>query len=124
MNGLYNMMFGVNRLAGPLLAALNISHRNVPRFRDCFLHVDGTIVIYTRTGGGNRAEYEKENQMMRGHSNYLSDEDDALDSTYALFHFSAPTQEIKDAIPLLLAKGWGVDPPERWRQTMEALKKL
>ena len=51
---LYNMLFGVNSAAPVLLATLGLTESDVPRFRDC--HLNGEqIVIYTRTGGGNRA---------------------------------------------------------------------
>lgn len=123
MSGLYTMVFGVNKLAGPLLDVLEIDYRAVPRFRDCFLHKDGTIVIYTRTGGGNREEYKSQNDAMKFHKHYLRDEDDSFDKTYALFHFAIP-EEIKANCLDLIARGWAVDPPERWRQTIEELKKL
>lgn len=123
VSGLYNMVYGVNKLAGPLLAALDIDHHDVPRFRDCFLHVDGTIVIYTRTGGGNREEYQSQNDAMKLHKYYLRDEDDRYDCTYALFHFTIP-EEIKADCDELMAKGWGVDPAKRWAETIEQLRKL
>jgi hypothetical protein len=116
------MVFGVNPLAGHLLRALSISHKDVPRFRDCFLHKDGTIVVYTRTGGGNRAEFEKENEAMRGWAGYLRDEDDSFDSTYALFHFSPP-ERLKGICEEMIRLGYAVDPAVRWKQTIEDINK-
>ena len=51
---LYNALFGTNPFANALLMALGITASDVPRFRDCYLDDDGKIVIFTRTGGGNR----------------------------------------------------------------------
>ena len=122
VSGLYNMVYGVNKLAGPLLTALGINHHDVPRFRDCFLHKDGTIVIYTRTGGGNCEEYQSQNDAMKFQAHYLRDEDDSFDSTYALFHFAVP-ESVKPHVPVLLEKGYGVDPAKRWAETIEQLKR-
>jgi hypothetical protein len=124
VSGLYTMVFGVNQVARPLLHALEIDHRSVPRFRDCFLFHDGqSIVIYTRTGGGNREEYRSQNDAMKFHKYFLRDEDDSYDSTYALFHFSIP-EEIAEDCAELVKKGYGVNPPLRWQRTIEELQKL
>lgn len=120
MSGLYNVLFGVNRAAAFLLEGLDIHPRDCPRFRDCFMHVSGTIVIYTRTGGGNRAEYAAENAALTRHPNYVRDEDDSFDSTYALFHFSVPA-EMKEMCDKLTEAGWVVDPPARWDAMLKSL---
>ena len=120
---LYNMVFGYSQLAAPLLAALNIDPRNVPRFRDCFLNKDGSaIVIFTRTGGGNREEYAEQNDAMTRWPGYLSNHDDETDSTYAHFNFAVP-EEIKDNVVTAIANGHGVDIAERWKQAFAALEK-
>lgn len=123
MSGLYNMVFGYNDLAGPLLMELGIDPKDVPRFRDCFLHANGeSVVIYTRTGGGNRTEYAEENAELTRRAGYLRDEDDSYDSTYALFHFAVP-EKIKPHIQMALEQGYGVDPSTRWGEMLDALKK-
>lgn len=108
---LYNLLFGVNSLAPILLKHLGLSEDDIPRFRDCYLDGD-QIVIYTRTGGGNRDFYEDEetcrsnypeyfqkkedapkgpwNADLRKSKYYQSDEDDDFDSTYAYFRFRVP----------------------------------
>jgi hypothetical protein len=122
MSGLYNMIFKTNPLAGNLLKALDMSHEQPPRFRDCFLSEDGTeIIVYTRTGGGNRAEFEKENALLRQHPGFKSDEDDAFDSTYALFKFDVPERYREQC--LKLGPMYGVDPAKRWKETLEAMGK-
>ena len=60
---------------------------------------------------------------MKLHKHYLRDEDDAYDSTYALFHFSIPDDVKNDCLDLI-AKGYGVDPAARWAETVEQLRKL
>lgn len=123
MSGMYTMVFGINEMARPFLELLKIDHRDVPRFRDCFLFHDGqSLVIYTRTGGGNREEFKDDNEKMRRWPGYLRDEDDSFDRTYALFHFAVP-YEIKEAIQTLLINGWGVDPSKRWAEALERLRK-
>jgi len=122
MSGLYNALFGYNPLARHLLLELGIDHHDVPRFRDCFLSADGSsVVILTRTGGGNRKEYAEQNAVMTRRAGYLRDEDDSFDTTYALFHFAVP-ESIKHIIPLALEKGHGVDMTKRWKQVFDILK--
>jgi len=124
MSGLYNMVFGYNKLAPYLLNELGISHGDVPRFRDCFLFHDGqSIVIYARVGGGNRSDYEDEIASMRSRAGYLHDEDDSFDSTYALFHFAIP-ENLKQIIPQAIEKGHGIDPAKRWEESLNALKNM
>ncbi len=96
---LYNMLFGVNKYALPLLTALDLDPANIPRFRDCFLEKD-SIVVLTRTGGGNREHYLEENKVMQDHPNYLYDEDEDFDCTYASFHFSFPDKHKADLMVL------------------------
>lgn len=123
MSGLYNTIFGVNKLAGPLLASIDVNFRDVPRFRDCFLNKDGTeIIIYTRVGGGNRAEYDEPIKAMRQLPGYLRDEDDGYDETYASFFFAIPEAE-RENCRKLAALGFGVDPAQRWADFIDDLGK-
>jgi len=106
---LYNALFGVNNLAPLVLNALNLTGNDVPRIRDAYLDIEtDELVIYTRTGGGNRDYYENKdrriaeygdsniegpyNEDLQNRANYLRDEDDDYDSTYALFYFSIPEE--------------------------------
>jgi hypothetical protein len=116
---LYNMLFGVNASAPVLLAMLGIDSGDVPRFRDCFLSEDRKqIIIHTRTGGGNRDDYEDGNTFMQGLPGYQHDEDDDFDCTYANFHYAVPEKfaHLIDKLPE------GVDPAKRWQETIENLK--
>jgi len=107
---LYNMLHGFDPNALHLLKALGVEPEQIPRFRDCYW--DGThIVIYTRTGGGNREEYEDEatcrahypehftganppkgpwNSDLRKIAGFVRDAD-ADDCTYAKFLYTPPT---------------------------------
>jgi len=93
---LYNMIHGVNPLAGLLMQALGLKPSDVPRFRDCYWN-GKQICLYTRTGGGNREYYDEPNQdnkkgpwnsTLRAVAGYSHDEDDDFDSTYATFYFT------------------------------------
>jgi hypothetical protein len=69
-----------------------------PRFRDCFVsdeehpEYQDHIHIYTRTGGGNRDDYEAENDEMRSMDGFVTDFDDSFDCTYASWVFKVPEQ--------------------------------
>ena len=94
MTNFYNMMFGKNPKADHLVATLDkhfspTKAMKIPRFRDAHLEGD-CIVVTTRTGGWNREGYEQENEAMRSHPWYDSDEDDIGDETYAYFYFKIP----------------------------------
>lgn len=138
MSGLYNMVFGVDELAGPLLVALNLAPKDVPRLRDVFVVKDPTakadapnvvILIYTRTGGGNRAHYDAPNadnmegpwnSTMRTHPLYMCDMDDEFDSTYAKFYFKLPP-ELEEYRGKLFEIA-RPSPEERWKMSIEAMK--
>lgn len=107
---MYSMLFGRNAIAPVLLAMLDIDQGGAwvsGRFRDAFLSPDGTeIHLYTRNGGGNREHWDDEAEEGEGcrctgcvaayhlpkHPNYISDEDDDFDNTYATFVFSVPEE--------------------------------
>lgn len=113
------MLFGKNPLADVLLATLGWTTHDVPRFRDCYL--DGeTIVVHTRTGGGNRNSYEEENGRLTQHSCYVSDSDDDFDCTYANFIFRFPEEYAAE----LRAASAGAEvqaPSQKWEELLGAL---
>ena len=99
---LYNMMYGVNTATFYILPMLGKHPDEYPRFRDCFVSDCNTkIEILTRTGGGNREAYEKENEEMTKMENYISDCDDYEDNTYVCWVFSVP-EEFKDDFQLVM----------------------
>jgi hypothetical protein len=137
--GLYNMVFGVSKNAGNLLNALGLQSNHFYRFRDCYLTENNQIAVYTRAGGGNRDCYCNEaigltatdkdgdkhtevcvviiNEHLRAHPLYITDEDDAFDSTYATYYFKVPDNVDVSHIPPEKSRN------EQWVEYLEALKK-
>lgn len=119
---LYNQLFGTNKFSHVLLRMIDISPLDVPRFRDCYLNETGDeIIIFTRTGGGNRQEYEAQNEALRRLPNYISDEDDTLDVTYAKFHYSVPDQ-YKAATQKIKAEGGVDDPTAKFKALLDKIE--
>lgn len=115
----YNMLFGVNPAAGILLAMLGIDSSFPPRFRDCYIDGDH-IVIYTRTGGGNREDYEDENDAMCALPGYVSDADDDFDCTYATFRYTPP-EKFRAEFEMLRDMGGSGDPAKAWAGLLDKL---
>lgn len=89
---MYNMVFGTPNSGKVRTMLLVLDDLDVGRFRDLFIEttdVPGQYVlaVYTRNGGGNRPDYERQIEAMRAHPLYLSDADDNFDETYATFRF-------------------------------------
>lgn len=141
---LYNMLFGYNERAGVFLTCLNLHPSNIPRFRDCYVR-DNAIVVYTRTGGGNREFYESEascrsnypeyfagepsehpqgpwNEDLRQHPNFVSDVDCDFDCTYAYFFFSFP-DEYKEDLKAISQANRDHHPSERWKAMFAEMNK-
>jgi hypothetical protein len=118
---LYNALFGTNKFSHVLLRMIDVSPLDVPRFRDCYLNEAGDeIVIFTRTGGGNRQEYEAQNEALRRLPNYIADEDDTLDVTYAKFRYSVPEQ-YKAATQAIKAQGGVDDPTAKFKALLDKM---
>ncbi len=116
---LYNMMCGTNPAAGRLLAAINLDPNTIPRFRDVWINEDMTeITVHTRTGGGNRDDYEEQNDAMAAHPLYLRD----FDSTFADFTFRLPEEE-KAKLLAEIAEATKDTPPDHKDQIMAAITK-
>lgn len=124
---LYNLIHGFNPLAGALLSALNLTPDACGRFRDCFLARadDGKLEIhvYTRNGGGNRPDYIEVTQALRKHPEYIYDEDDDFDCTYATYKFSVPSK-FAEALEKLAEHDGAVpsSPQERFQAFMDKLQ--
>lgn len=140
MSGLYNMVFGDNPMSAWVLGALG--NPAVPRYRDAWLG-DDCLVIYTRTGGGNRDFYENEeacrnnypenfegdekpsgpwNDDLRAHPEYIRDEDDDFDPTYAAFIFRIPEEHAELFAKLKEAGAAQTKSPgDRWREMFELM---
>ncbi len=140
MPGLYTALHGVNPMALDLLTILGfIGDGHIPRFRDCYLDAERKrICIHTRTGGGNRAQYEKKlykpdpdtgktytgpwNDDLRGVPGFISDEDMEFDTTYATFYYHFP-DKYADLLTLFCKDVGHVDTPEeKWKTLFAKLK--
>jgi len=117
---LYNMLFGVNSAAPVLLATLGLTAGDVPRFRECYIEGDN-IVIHTRTGGGNREDYEAGNGELQSNPFYVRDEDDDFDCTYANFYYRFP-EEYADELKAMAANADSIKPSEKWEALLESLR--
>lgn len=120
---LYNTLFGRNQLADVLLAVIGLPVEIIPRFRDASIAADGAeIMVFTRTGGGNREDYENENCGLQDHPLYLRDTDSEFDCTYAEFFFRVP-DEFKDQIKALAEQGKGTtDPMTQFKELIQKLQ--
>lgn len=117
------MVNGVNGIALVLLEIINMNYDDIPRFRDCFLKEHGKnlyVVIHTRTGGGNREEYERENEELRKNPNFNFDEDNSFDSTYADFYYNIPSN-FKDGLKIIHKEYPSLPPEEKWKILFEKL---
>lgn len=138
----YNLIHGVDPLAGVLMAMLGAQPAGIPRFRDCWF--DGEhIVIHTRTGGGNRDYYESEesclenypdrfedgeeapsgpwNEDVRSLPGFVRDEDDDYDSTYANFFFTVP-ERFAPLLDKLRSMAKKETQGERWEAAIERVR--
>lgn len=109
---LYNMIAGANPCVFFVLPVLGAGHPdNFPRFRDCFVGVEGDpkhdkhIIVFTRTGGGNREHYIDENNWIRSIPGFVGDWDDGFDSTYANWAFEIPDEWREDVAKFLGGEG-------------------
>lgn len=99
---LYNLINNMNPAPYFILPMLGKHPDEYPRFRDCFIadadhpEYDNHIHLYTRTGGGNRAKYEKENETIRKIKGFVTDYDDSFDSTFAHWVFKVPERWQED----------------------------
>lgn len=104
---LYNLLFGMNRSAPLLLAAVGLRENDVERFRDVHASDDGsTIEVYSRTGGGNRADYPQ--KKMRALPGWVRSEDDGYDSTYCTDTIRVPEEWRADVAGLSDIFGHGL----------------
>lgn len=93
---MYNNLFGENEDSIALLGMIGCTKEMFGRFRDVFICDKGeNIIVYTRTGGNNRRDYEEEIKNIRQNPNYSEDYDDNFDETYAYFKFKVPEEYVE-----------------------------
>lgn len=90
---MYNLFKEESEVEDLLLGMLKLEKHNFARYRDCYLSPEGDkIIVYTRTGGGNREAYGDEIYDIRDLPTYITDYDDDFDETYMSFEFSIPAE--------------------------------
>lgn len=127
---LYNMIHGVNPTAPILLMMAGFNPKALEeikdflRFRDCYGSKDGTeIIVYTRIGGPNRHTRAKAVELLRSNPNYVRDEDDDFDNTFASFYYRpASTLMLEVLHNMHLAGEDGSDRPAKARQLLEDMQ--
>lgn len=132
---LYNMLCGNNPLFRLLHAILETAGplAPIPRYRDTYTKITDSrglaslprIVIYTRTGGGNRPDYEDQNAALAAHPLYVRDHDDDFDCTFAHFEFSVPEVWADRVLKLhafLERVPKGQTPSQKFKRSMAALE--
>jgi hypothetical protein len=96
---LFNAVAQFNRIAPLLMQGMEWTPETFPRFRDCYPDIsdrnDPKVIVLTRTGGGNREYYEKENEAIREMAGFVSDKDDDFDSTFAHWSFRPVSENAK-----------------------------
>jgi hypothetical protein len=121
---LYNMLHGENRgVADIALACLNLTRGDTGRYRDCWLE-DGKIVIHTRNGGGNRDDYEDVFNTLSGHPDYLGNQDDDFDCTYADITFRWPEAHRELLAQVFAVQGEVPSTSERWQAIFAQLESM
>lgn len=115
--GLYNMLFGVNKLSPLILATLGLKPSDMGRFRDCYIE-DGKIAVYTRNGGGNRESYMPD---FSANPHYLYDQDDDFDCTYATIYFKFPDEFAAD-LKAIESNTENHKPSDKWEALFASFK--
>lgn len=114
------MMDGVNPATFLILPMLGKHPDEYPRFRDCFADdKERLITVYTRTGGGNRGGYSEENEELTRMPEYIEDNGDDFDSTYAYFTFRVPKRFEKDYD--LILKGRLMETSEEYKRQVDSV---
>jgi hypothetical protein len=132
---LYNMVFGHQPAAPPLIGLILSKDPTVPtrasdmipRLRDAWVEKDGDqilIRVMTRLGGGNRPDYATAIETIRNHPWYVRDEDQEFDSTYADFYFRPDLSDVDPELATALVEHAveHVDMTERWNEAFETLR--
>lgn len=68
-----------------------------PRLRSVTLRTNFPMVrVETRSGGGNRRDYEEEIQECRDHPNFVRDRDEEYDPTYMTFEYRISEENLRE----------------------------
>lgn len=87
----YNALNGYNPACVLIMPMLGRKQNEYPRFRDCFVSENETIIILTRCGGANRNCGYGEAEQYRD-PNFIRTKDVEEDPTYGIYEFSVPEE--------------------------------
>ena len=136
MGSMFNAVAGFSPTAQTALILLDIFSKTqleaeVPRFRDAFIDPDKMVVVLmTRTGGGNRAEYAEANEALTKRPGFIRDYDDDFDSTFAYWEYEL-NEEAKLTLEKRIAEtrddprmeGFFERPMDRFKRLVEEMGK-
>lgn len=126
---MYNTLFGKNPASEIVLAILKSEGLDdIPRFRDAYIEENEAkgyyFVIMTRTGGGNREDYEIENDAMAAHPLYVEDHDDGFDVTYAYFKFRVPEKYLPLVTAIYEKTGKTPELSDKFGEKLDEIKNM
>lgn len=89
---MFDLVIGNSGFPLPIIDVIyEVPLNQVARYRDHWLERSGEdtliLAVYTRMGGGNREDYAEQIKAIHQTPNFLSDDDDAYDSTYSTLRF-------------------------------------
>lgn len=100
---LYHILFGTDETKYATLCKwAGLDMDCIQRFRDIWMYRDENetgkllIVLWTRTGGGNREYYPDGNDYLSSRENYVGDHDAEFDTTFAEWYFLPLAEHEKD----------------------------
>lgn len=92
---LYNLIFDSNMDEYDLLKFIGCNISIFGRYRDTYID-NNYIVVLTRTGGGNREDYQYVFDTISDHPWYSHDSDCSFDCTYAEIYFKIPDDKMEE----------------------------
>lgn len=114
-----------SQLVAVFLKMAGLEAEEIPRFRDCYPSKDGkTIIVYTRTGGNNRDEYEEDLEVLYNKDNFVEDYDDEFDNTYMSLIFT-PLPEWKEDLVSIVTNSpeVSITGAEKFKALLDTLEK-
>lgn len=119
---LFNLFMGTNPFAGVLMRMAGVPKpRDIARLRDCYLDKQGYIVVLTRTGGGNRPDYEESNAALTAVPGFVDGLDWDQDSTYALWRYHVP-EKYAGLAAALCKCGAQYDLTEKFHNSLKSMR--
>lgn len=117
------MFMGVNPFAGVLMRVVGLPEPSkIARLRDCFVDKEGYVVALTRTGGGNRTDYEESNRALEQVPGFVDGLDWETDRTYALWRYRVP-EKYAELVAALARCGAQYDLTEKFQNSLRTMSR-